>query len=221
MVQDGDTCGKISSISNVYIAQLYALNPSINIECTNLKIGQNLCISSSSVPPCAARYVVQSYQTCSSIAQTNGLKLQTLQILNPFINSACSNLMPGDNICVSSAIPTCNSTVSATTTDTCKSLQEEYVISTDAFMACNPTTQCSSTSISGQSICTSCTASQPKCQSIALASSGSTCLSMSVSLNVTLAQFQYWNQATNCSAPLSNSKYYCTVSMINCEYLIK
>lgn len=210
-VQTGDTCSQIVVQNGIYLAQLYGLNPSINTQCTNIKVGQSLCLSSSSVPPCASRALVQMYQTCTSIAQTSNMNVTQLLSLNPFIDTGCSNIITGDTICVLSGASVCNSTMVATSTTTCSSIQVSYKIPTDAFSVCNPTLQCSK-SITGASVCTSCTGSQPTCNKVATASSGATCASMAASLNITSSLFQYWNQQTDCTSPLSTSNYYCVVS---------
>ncbi|KAF7338881.1 hypothetical protein MSAN_02211300 [Mycena sanguinolenta] len=46
-VVSGDTCATIESKTGVSDPQLHALNPSINSGCTNLQIGQVLCVSGS------------------------------------------------------------------------------------------------------------------------------------------------------------------------------
>ncbi|KAJ7622705.1 hypothetical protein B0H17DRAFT_1112396, partial [Mycena rosella] len=59
-VVSGDTCKAIESSKGVSDAQLHALNPSINGGCTNLQIGEVLCLSGGVVngdtcPGCADR----------------------------------------------------------------------------------------------------------------------------------------------------------------------
>ncbi|KAF8142418.1 hypothetical protein K438DRAFT_1474176, partial [Mycena galopus ATCC 62051] len=43
-VQSGDTCSAIAANVGLTVSQLLALNPSINSGCTNLAIGQVLCV---------------------------------------------------------------------------------------------------------------------------------------------------------------------------------
>ncbi|KAJ6577984.1 hypothetical protein B0H19DRAFT_886426, partial [Mycena capillaripes] len=43
-VQSGDTCYAIAERLGITVDQLHALNPSINSGCTNLSIGQVLCV---------------------------------------------------------------------------------------------------------------------------------------------------------------------------------
>ncbi|KAJ7323520.1 hypothetical protein DFH08DRAFT_969071 [Mycena albidolilacea] len=44
-VVSGDTCSSIESAQGISDAQLHAMNPSINTGCTNLQIGEVLCLS--------------------------------------------------------------------------------------------------------------------------------------------------------------------------------
>jgi hypothetical protein len=46
-VQEGDTCTSIATAAAIPVQQLYSLNPSINEECTNIQIGQLLCLTDS------------------------------------------------------------------------------------------------------------------------------------------------------------------------------
>ncbi|KAF7338876.1 hypothetical protein MSAN_02210800 [Mycena sanguinolenta] len=50
-VVSGDTCAAIESRTGISDSQLHSLNPSINSGCTNLQIGQVLCVSGSGSPP--------------------------------------------------------------------------------------------------------------------------------------------------------------------------
>ncbi|KAJ7885453.1 hypothetical protein B0H13DRAFT_2343226 [Mycena leptocephala] len=50
-VVSGDTCAAIESRTGVSDSQLHALNPSINSGCTNLQIGQVLCVGSGGGSP--------------------------------------------------------------------------------------------------------------------------------------------------------------------------
>ncbi|KAJ7271763.1 hypothetical protein C8J57DRAFT_1064894, partial [Mycena rebaudengoi] len=93
-VQNGDTCSHIESTHGVSDAQLHTLNPSINSGCTNLQIGQVLCLSSGSGgrgSGCMQTYTVQSGDTCSHIESTIGISDAQLHTLNPSIDSGCTS----------------------------------------------------------------------------------------------------------------------------------
>lgn len=104
-VRANDTCTIISQAYRVYLGQLYSLNPSVNAQCTNLQISQSLCISSSTVPACGGTYIVGNLETCAVIAAKNSMSLPTFLKMNPFINGNCSNLFPGDYVCVKNGGP--------------------------------------------------------------------------------------------------------------------
>jgi LysM repeat protein len=64
----GDTCSSIAAAASISAAELISANPSINGACTNLQIGQRVCIPASSPrPACSQQYTVQTGDTCQSI----------------------------------------------------------------------------------------------------------------------------------------------------------
>ncbi|KAF7328266.1 hypothetical protein MVEN_02566500 [Mycena venus] len=103
-VVSGDTCAAIESRKGVSDAQLHALNPSINSGCTNLQIGQVLCLSSGGGSPpsggCGQTYTVVSGDTCAAIESRTGISDSQLHALNPSINSGCTNLQIGQALCL-------------------------------------------------------------------------------------------------------------------------
>ncbi|KAF7313091.1 hypothetical protein MKEN_00994900 [Mycena kentingensis (nom. inval.)] len=102
-VVSGDTCSAIEGRFGVSDATLHALNPSINSGCTNLQIGQVLCLSSSgggSPSGCGSTYTVVSGDTCAAIERKTGVSDATLHSSNPSINSGCTNLQIGQVLCL-------------------------------------------------------------------------------------------------------------------------
>ncbi|KAJ6506884.1 hypothetical protein C8R45DRAFT_816783 [Mycena sanguinolenta] len=92
-VVSGDTCSHIEAITGVSDATLHALNPAINNGCTNLSIGQILCLSGGSTS-CTQTYTVVSGDTCSAIEAREHITDATLHALNPSINSGCTSMFP-------------------------------------------------------------------------------------------------------------------------------
>ncbi|KAF7342676.1 hypothetical protein MSAN_02025400 [Mycena sanguinolenta] len=84
------------------LAELYSYNPPINSGCTNLAIGEVLCLGpgGGSGGTCTQTYTVKSGDTCSAIATQVGLTVSQLLTLNPPINSGCTNLGIGQVFCV-------------------------------------------------------------------------------------------------------------------------
>ncbi|KAF7343574.1 hypothetical protein MSAN_01977900 [Mycena sanguinolenta] len=101
-VVSGDTCSAIEAKTGVSDSQLHALNPSINSGCTNLGIGQVLCLSSSgsSGGGCTSTYTVVSGDTCATIEAKTGVSDSQLHAANPSINSSCTNLQIGQVLCL-------------------------------------------------------------------------------------------------------------------------
>ncbi|KAF8191040.1 hypothetical protein K438DRAFT_1512758, partial [Mycena galopus ATCC 62051] len=102
-VVSGDTCAAIESKTGVSDAQLHQLNPSINSGCTNLQIGEALCVSggTNSGGGCSQTYTVVSEDTCAAIESKTGVSDAQLHAQNPSINSGCTNLQIGQILCVS------------------------------------------------------------------------------------------------------------------------
>ncbi|KAF7342671.1 hypothetical protein MSAN_02024900 [Mycena sanguinolenta] len=105
-VKPGDTCSAIATAKGLTLAELYSYNPSINSGCTNLAIGEVLCLGPGvgSGGTCTQTYTVKSGDTCSAIAAHFGLTVSQLLALNPSISSGCTNLAIGQVLCVASAI---------------------------------------------------------------------------------------------------------------------
>ncbi|KAL8671163.1 MAG: hypothetical protein Q9168_004340 [Polycauliona sp. 1 TL-2023] len=96
-VAAGDSCQKIAASQGVATGTLQAIN-NIYPECTNLIAGSTICL-----PQICQTYLVQPGDTCWSIASAHGSSYSTFSGYNPTINSQCSNLLSGVNVCVSPA----------------------------------------------------------------------------------------------------------------------
>ncbi|KZZ91305.1 carbohydrate-binding module family 50 protein [Ascosphaera apis ARSEF 7405] len=109
-VNPGDSCWAIASANGISLEDLISLNPEVNSGCTNLVVGQKLCLakgnSAPSKPPtgdgkCKKTYTIKGGDSCWSIANANGISLEQLTSWNSGIDSGCTNLYAGDSICVS------------------------------------------------------------------------------------------------------------------------
>ncbi|KAJ7199040.1 RlpA-like double-psi beta-barrel-protein domain-containing protein-containing protein [Mycena pura] len=100
-VVSGDTCSVIESKTGISDSQLHAQNPSINSACTNLQIGEVLCLGGGSSSGCSQTYTVVSGDTCAVIESKTGVSDSSLHSQNPSINSACTNLQIGQVLCIS------------------------------------------------------------------------------------------------------------------------
>lgn len=140
-VQAGDTCYKIDTTFGITFAQFQEWNPNaINADCTNLNIGQVVCVSTSNATtstsvsssvtsftptasaspssvPCAEHYTVQAGDSCYVVDTRYGLSFAQLQALNPgVINTDCTNLDIGQVICVAGVNATTSSSTIPSTT---------------------------------------------------------------------------------------------------------
>ncbi|KAG9042174.1 hypothetical protein FS837_011194 [Tulasnella sp. UAMH 9824] len=144
-VQSGDTCDGISAANNVSTYQLYTLNTDINDSCSNLWIGQTLCLGLSE-GDCQTTYVVASGDYCWLIATNHGIDTETLLSNNPQVNSDCSNIYPGEVLCVSSeklvtspTVPDSSTTTTSTTSSTTTSASETSTTSSTTTASASDT----------------------------------------------------------------------------------
>lgn len=99
-VKSGDTCDMISAAQNTSTYQLAVMNSgSVNQGCTNLAIGQTLCLGNAN-EDCQTTHVVQDGDICDTIMSTYGINATMLYTNNPNINEGCTNIYPGEVLCV-------------------------------------------------------------------------------------------------------------------------
>ncbi|EIM84046.1 uncharacterized protein STEHIDRAFT_61989 [Stereum hirsutum FP-91666 SS1] len=94
-VRLGDVCDSISAAQNVSTFQLANANPTINADCSNLALGEPLCLGITG-QDCTTTHVVSSGETCTSIADGAGIAFSLLVGNNPNVNADCSNIYPGE-----------------------------------------------------------------------------------------------------------------------------
>lgn len=101
-VQPGDTCDGISANEGVSTFQLAASNPGINNDCSNIFPSQVICLRRACLS-CSTVHVVAPGDTCTSIASAAGISVPTLIASNPNLDSGCTNVYPGEVLCVESS----------------------------------------------------------------------------------------------------------------------
>ncbi|KAF9002304.1 hypothetical protein BDQ17DRAFT_1425963 [Cyathus striatus] len=100
-VVTGDTCDLISEKEGVSSFQLASVNSgTINSECSNLFVGEVLCLATPE-ENCPDVFVVRSGDSCDVIADDSGISVGLLLENNPNVNAECTNLRPGEVLCVS------------------------------------------------------------------------------------------------------------------------
>lgn len=99
-VKTGDYCDLISAANNASTYQLAVVNAGkINDACTDLSVGQTLCLGTSD-GDCKATYVVQGGDFCDGITEKFGINTTMLYHNNPQIDATCSNIYEGEVLCV-------------------------------------------------------------------------------------------------------------------------
>jgi spore germination protein YaaH len=106
----GDTCTNIAGAFRTTIAGLQQLNPSLN--CASLPIGQRICVpavnQATTVAPsisCSTgnTYVINTFDSCTSIGTQFGTTGLQIQQLNSNLNCLVLPLPAGQRICVPNA----------------------------------------------------------------------------------------------------------------------
>lgn len=98
-VQAGDTCNAISAKHNVSTYQLATVNKNIiNPACSNLAAGEVICLGIKG-HDCHVTHVIQTSDTCQSIANAAGIPIKKLLTNNPNVNTDCTNLYSGEVLC--------------------------------------------------------------------------------------------------------------------------
>lgn len=98
-VQPGDTCNAISAANNVSTYQLAIVNNgTINPYCDNLYPDEVICLGIAG-QDCSTTYVMQSGDTCYTIAVGAGTTVATLLANNPNVNADCTNIYPSEVLC--------------------------------------------------------------------------------------------------------------------------
>jgi LysM repeat protein len=100
-VQANDTCNIFSARNNVSTYQLAFANKAIDPPCNNIFPGENLCLGLVG-EDCDTVVSVQSGDSCSSIATAANILMSTLIANNPNVNANCTNIYPGEVLCIDS-----------------------------------------------------------------------------------------------------------------------
>ncbi|KIJ44498.1 carbohydrate-binding module family 50 protein, partial [Sphaerobolus stellatus SS14] len=98
LVEPGDSCVIIVARFNIPSDAVPLLNPTIS--CSGLFAGESICVASPAVN-CSKVDVIQSGDSCFSIATAFKITLTELFSLNPNVDSvSCANIFPGEVLCV-------------------------------------------------------------------------------------------------------------------------
>jgi LysM repeat protein len=148
-VASGDICDGIGAKFSVSGSDIISANPSINSGCTNLQIGQILCIPDRS---CMQKYTVTSGDTCDGIGGKFGVTGTDIISANPTVNSWCTNIQGGQILCIPDG--SCTQKYAVVSGDTCNSIGSLLGVTGSAIMSANPTVNSNCTNLRvGQILC--------------------------------------------------------------------
>ncbi|KAI0809192.1 hypothetical protein BC629DRAFT_1590264 [Irpex lacteus] len=103
-VVPGDFCDAISAKENVSSFQLALVNKGVvDSACDNLFPGEVICLGTTG-QDCTTNHVIQSGDTCTSIADAAGISFGTLLANNKNVDNACDNIFPGEVLCTASDV---------------------------------------------------------------------------------------------------------------------
>jgi len=87
---------------------------------------------------CARTYTVQAGDICDSISATHNTSTYQLAVLNPPINPGCTNLMPGQTLCLGTSGEDCTTTYVVRPNDDCNIVASKNNINTTVLSINNP-----------------------------------------------------------------------------------
>ncbi|KAG7095098.1 hypothetical protein E1B28_005885 [Marasmius oreades] len=98
-----------------------------------------LLISSAFAGDCVRRYTVAEGDTCDSISASENVSTYQLAVINAgYIDQQCSNLKPGDNICLGYDGEDCTTTYVVKAKDTCDAITQAHSVDITTLLANNP-----------------------------------------------------------------------------------
>ncbi|CAM0141696.1 unnamed protein product [Umbelopsis sp. WA50703] len=214
-VKSGDSCGSIATANGVYTNQVKGLNPTVNDQCSNMMVGESLCLNDGSLT-CDKQAVVETGDSCASIAYAANISVSALQYINPYLDPSCTEIYPGDSLCVDSSMlanytdsaPTpppssmpsvdtiCVKNITLTTEASCLDVVTQYNVSSITLKSLNPTLNCSDSIPTHTSLCV---AEMPGgCTKSVLSSQNQTCADIAARNNIPLNHFTAINAGVNC-----------------------
>ncbi|EIM84050.1 uncharacterized protein STEHIDRAFT_170450 [Stereum hirsutum FP-91666 SS1] len=96
---------------------------------------------------CARIYTVVTGDICDAISVVHNSSTYQLAAANPEINADCSNLFPGETLCLGLTGQDCTSTAVITSGDSCASIAATAGIADSTLLANNPNVNAECTNI--------------------------------------------------------------------------
>ncbi|KAL0571626.1 hypothetical protein V5O48_010333 [Marasmius crinis-equi] len=99
-IESGDTCDAIAGRNFISTYTIQNINPAGT--CSSLVAGQQICVNSPS-NKCVSVYLVSGTEGgCTNIATSHGITFARLRELNPNVDADCTNIYPGESLCIAS-----------------------------------------------------------------------------------------------------------------------
>jgi LysM repeat protein len=95
-------------------------------------------VVSVSAQSCMRTYTVESGDVCDGISAAQNVSTYQLAVLNPSINAGCTNLMPGQVLCLGTPGDDCNTTYVVEPNDTCDEVAAAHKIDPSLLYHNNP-----------------------------------------------------------------------------------
>ncbi|KAG9102293.1 hypothetical protein FS749_009633 [Ceratobasidium sp. UAMH 11750] len=212
-VKSGDTCSAIATANKITVDQIIANNPNVGSTCA-ISVGLSLCVkagatstSSTVASPtstaCTRLTIIQSGDTCDTIGARAGISGYWLGVLNPTINSACSNIQSGQALCVDSAVHNCGSVYQITGQGGCQGIANSLKMTVANMVSLNPNINSGCTNIYvNEVICTAprpTTAPSKACTRNYSVVPGDTCNSIATKNSLTNLLLASINPSLNCN----------------------
>ncbi|KAH8109919.1 hypothetical protein DFH11DRAFT_1690999 [Phellopilus nigrolimitatus] len=87
---------------------------------------------------CARSYTVVQGDVCDGISAAKNASTYQLAAINPALDSTCSNLQPGQSLCLGTAGEDCSTTYVVKSEDTCDNILSAHGINSTLLWANNP-----------------------------------------------------------------------------------
>ncbi|KAJ3363536.1 hypothetical protein GGF31_000946 [Allomyces arbusculus] len=224
-VTTGGSCYDIWTKAGITESDLLALNPGLN--CKALQVGQSVCVASS-VGTCSSWYTSNAGDTCDSIADAklipradfqtknphlryvikagdlcyqiqalNQLTDSDFAALNPTVN--CTQLQPGQRVCLRSKDTGCSRWVLSKAADTCLRIAADQGLELDDLAYINPHLDCRSKLPVGSQVCVTSRYTSATCRGLYAVVAGDTCATVAAKNGISADTLAIYNPGLMCS----------------------
>ncbi|KJA17672.1 hypothetical protein HYPSUDRAFT_146264, partial [Hypholoma sublateritium FD-334 SS-4] len=103
---------------------------------------------------CSRSYTIQTGDYCDKISQAQNVSTYQLAVVNANVDSSCSNLIPGQTLCLAeNAAEDCSTTYVVRSGDTCDDIASRAGLNTTILSLNNPQINAECTNIYTDEVC--------------------------------------------------------------------